>query len=181
MSDRNLWRYGATYPVVLPRATGFALARGDLCYFDVTVLSDVRVEAPTGSQGVVKSAAGYPSQGSTLATQQGFAALFVGVNAQRWPLAGNVPPIFGGQDGLLRINTGGVFEFDKAPGAVFQVGNLVAPDVASAPGGALLPQQVALVSGKAGAIGRVERFSDGGQSTVWVRIFSAYFAPLTNA
>lgn len=172
MADRNLYRYGAAAPVQLPRSTGFAVARGDLSWWDTTVLSDVRPDAPAGSQGVVKSAASFAWQGSLSATQAAFVALFAGVNAQRWPVTGNVPPIFGGQDGYLRVDTGGVFEFDASPGVTFQPLAYVGPDQLAG-GTALLPQQVNVVADLAHAIGIVEKYSAG--PTVYVRLLKSLF------
>jgi len=40
------------------------------------------------------------------------AALFLGLSGQRWPVSGNVPPVFGGQDGFLLYYPTGVAEFD---------------------------------------------------------------------
>ena len=89
--------------------------------------------------------------------QTAFALLFTGVSAQRFPVTGNNPPVFGGQDGLVRVNTGGVYQFDKQMGVTFLFGALVAPDGSST---ALLPQQVNLApSGKATAIGRVVKYA----------------------
>ncbi len=178
MADRNLYRYGPANPVALPRATGFAVARGDMTYWDAAVQSDAYDQAPTGTLGVVKSAASLPGGASLAALQASFAALFVGVSGERWPITGKNPPVFGGQDGTIRINTGGVFEFDKAAGVAMLPTTLVGPD-GTATG--LLPQQVAAVLTRSSAIGRVVDYSPVGATTVLVAIFTAEFSPLTNA
>lgn len=178
MADRNLYRWGQAAPIAMPRLTGFGIQRGDLVFWDTTVTSDPYDQAPSGTAGAVKSAASYPGQATLAALQAAFAAQFVGVSAQRWPVTGNVPPVFGGQDGLLRINTGGVYEFDKQSGLTFLPTQLVAPDGTAA---ALLPQQVNAVTVKSSAIGRVVRYAGPTALTVLVQIFTAEFSPLTNA
>ncbi len=180
MADRNLYRFGNASPIALPRVTGFGIQRGDMTYWDAVPTSDPYDQFPAGSTGAVKSASSFPAQaaGTLAAMQTAFAALFMGVSAQRWPATGNVPPVFGGQDGLNRINRGGVYEFDKAPGTIFQATALVGPD---GTGTILLPQQVAIVVGKANAIGRVFRTATAAALTVLVEIFTAEYSPLTNA
>lgn len=173
------WRYGDTYPVQKARATGFAIAIDDMCYWDPLTQSDVRPDTGSSTLGVAKSAASFPWQGSLAATQAAFAAQFLGVSGQRWPVTGNNPPVFGGQDGYVRINTGGVYEFAFNPANTWLDTQLVGPDFA---GTSLLPQQVAVVSSRALAIGRIERpQSVLGTGSVYVRIFTAEYSPLTNA
>jgi len=179
MADRLLGRYALGDPFQAPRLTGFAVAIGDLVYWDSVPTSDIRGGAPAGSVGVIKSFASYPWGTSLAATQSSVAPVFAGVCAQRWPVGGNVPPIFGGQDGWLMIYPTGVFEFDCLAGSTFTQFQLVGPDQVAG-GGALLPQQVAGVSSKSSAIGRVERAAVN-VSKVLVRVFTAEMAPLTNA
>lgn len=180
MADRVLGRYGLGKQLVLPRVTGSPLSGGDLAYWDPTTQSDPYGLATTGTLGVGKSAAVYPWQGSLSATQLAFAAQFVGVCTERWPITGVVPPVFGAQDGYNMFWPEGVFEFDKLAASVFLPTQLVGPDQIVG-GGALTPQQVAVVGTKPYAIGRVERYSPAGAASVLVRIFSAVFSPLTNA
>ncbi len=171
----NRYRYGDTSPAELPRATGWPVQVDDLCYWNSAIVSDINARNPAGALGIVAGAASYPWAGTLAATQAGFAALFIGVSAQRWPLA-NVPPIFGGQDGLLRVNINGVYDFACAPGSSFSAFQYVGPDYL---GTALLPQQVIAVTTKANAIGKVET-SVTNTSIVRVRIFTAEFDPLIN-
>lgn len=83
-------------------------------------------------------------------TQVGFCKAFVGVAAQRYD--GVKTTAIGINDGTLRVDTSGVFEFDTAASSL-NPGDLVGLDTASS---LLLPQQVALVTNKALAIGRVQ-------------------------
>ena len=174
MSKR--YRYGEVNSVQVARLTGFAVQVDDLCYFEAGTLSDARQDAPNGSAGILKSAASYPWAGTLPATQLAFAAAFAGVSGQRWPVTGNNPPVFGGQDGYIRVSVNGVFEFDCAPGSTFVQFQPVGPD---ASGNYLLPQQVIAVSGNTYAIGLVEKAAVNA-SKVLIRVFSGQMIPLTN-
>jgi hypothetical protein len=162
-NDNFRYRHGDTAPVQIafdPTTGGgaFPISIGDLCWID-------------SSDGFkVKAADAFAWTTNLATTQQNFATVFAGVSAQRWD--GSNPQAYGIKDGLLRVDTGGVFEFACAANSSFNAGDLVGPDKAA--GNALLPQQLAAVSAKNQAIGRVTRAVTGA-STVHVEIFAAKF------
>jgi hypothetical protein len=147
----------------------------DLCWWNAAVLSDPNKDNPAGSLGVVSSFANFPWQGTLALTQAAVVPLFIGVSGENWPITGNNPPIFGAQDGFLRLATGGVYEFACLPGSSFVAYQLVGPDLGAQ---ALLPQQVVAVASLNLAIGRVES-SISNTPTVRVRLIRP--ATLTEA
>lgn len=125
------WRYGDTNPVVAAVDAATVIEIGDLVYQEV---DDVR------------PASALADQGSEAANQELLADKFLGVAMQRSRA---------GDTSTIRVATTGVFEFDCATGS-FELGDLIGADENGA-GNALLNQQVAKVTGSAGAVGRVAR------------------------
>jgi len=162
-NDTFRYRNGDTCPVqvAFDQTTGggaFPISIGDMCWID-------------SSDGFkVKAADAFAWTTNLATTQQNFAPVFAGVSAQLWD--GTNLQAYGIKDGLLRIDTAGVFEFACAANSSFNAGDLVGPDKAA--GNALLSQQVVAVSNKNQAIGRVARAVTGA-STVQVEIFAAKF------
>jgi hypothetical protein len=162
-NDTFRYRYGDASPVQIAfdQTTGggaFPISIGDLCWID-------------SSDGYkVKGADAFAWTTNLATTQQNFAPVFAGVSAQRWD--GTNLQAYGIKDGLLRIDTAGIFEFACAASSSFNAGDLVGPDKAA--GNALLPQQVVAVSAKNEAIGRVAQAVTSA-STVLVEIFAAKF------
>lgn len=103
-------------------------------------------------------------QTATALTQFAFNQRFVGCSAQRYD--GSNASAYGIKDGKLRVDTGGVFQFDCAS-ASFNPGDLVGP--AKASGNTLEPQKVVAVTHPALAIGRVVAPTSS-ETTVLVRI-----------
>ncbi len=95
--------------------------------------------------------------------QYNFAGAFLGVSAQSYD--GSNGSAYGINDGNLRVDTGGVYDFACAS-TTWVVGDLVAPAKQSA-ASLLDPQTVAKASGKATAIGKVVQ---AGTSVTTVRV-----------
>lgn len=164
MADTYRYRFGETNPVQCAFKTGVAVQVGDLCYQDE---NDSYTAKPASSQ---------PWNGTLAQTQQDFVLHFLGVSGQRYD-GSNVA--IGIKDGLLRIDTTGIFEFNCIAGTTLNEGALVGVDQQA--GGILLldPQAVVAVGNKASAIGRVER-SVVSASSVKVRIFSTRLGVINN-
>lgn len=127
---------GATAPAIVTVATAKAVATGDLVGMSGGTL--VRAEDTAWDTNLAT-------------TQTAFAALFLGVSAQRKDA--NVARVPGNsEDNVIRVDTTGVFEYDCAS-ASFAVGDLVGP--AKDTGNALLSNKVVSVASEAYAIGRV--------------------------
>jgi hypothetical protein len=164
-NDTFRYRYGDTAPVQIAfdQTTGsgaFPISIGDLCWID------------SSDSYLVKGADAFAVQTNLADTQQAFAPVFAGVSAQRWD--GSNLQAYGIKDGLLRIDTGGVFEMLCAAGSNFNAGDLVGPQLNTG-NTYLLPQTVVGVSGKNEAIGRVARAVSDSAGTVLVEIFAAKF------
>jgi hypothetical protein len=85
-------------------------------------------------------------------TQAAFVALFLGVSDQSKSSTTNARVYGNSQDNVIRVATGGVWEFDCAS-ATFEVGDLVGP--AKQSGNALEDQKVVAAGSESVAIGRV--------------------------
>lgn len=153
------YRYGDARPMRLPFKTGVAVNTGDLCYVD------------TADSYTVKPAMSFTWTTNLVTTQGNFVPVFAGVAAQ--PYDGSNASAYGIQDGTLRIDTSGVFDFACAS-ATFNAGDLVgvAQDGANSN---LAGQTVAPVAAVADAIGRVVQPYPTATTTVRVAIFSPYF------
>lgn len=136
---------------------GYPISLGDCCW--VSVADSYKVMASDR----------FPWLGTLDATQQSFAQVFLGVSAQRWD--GHFIS-FGLMNGLIRIDTGGVFEFDCSPLDFFVVGDMVGLAAGNSNGiDFLLPQMVVRVDSADKAIGWVERGLGTKANTVLVRLF----------
>ncbi|MGE3804158.1 MAG: hypothetical protein AB7K24_05750 [Gemmataceae bacterium] len=138
MSDVYRYRHGDTFPVSPSFKSGTPIELGDLVYLDVADASKVK---PAGS---------FAWDTDLATTQRQFARVCAGVAAQRYD--GDNDDACGIQDGKLRIDSEGIFEFDCAE-ASFKVGDLVGP--AKQSGNALEPQKIVAVASADLAIGRV--------------------------
>lgn len=128
--------YGGTNPTIATVATAKAVAVGDLCGM---------------SSGTLVKASDTTWNTDLATTQSDFRALFLGVSGQQKDA--NVARVFGNAtDNVIRIDAGGVFQFDCAS-ATFEVGDFVGP--AKQSGNALEDQKVVKVSTETTAIGRV--------------------------
>lgn len=130
------YQYGGTNPTIATVATAQAVAVGDICALTSNTITR----------------AGDETWDTDLATTQtAFVAKFLGVSGQQKDA--NLARVFGNAtDNVIRIDAGGVFQFDCAS-ATLEVGDLVGP--AKASGNALESQKVVKVASEALAIGRV--------------------------
>jgi hypothetical protein len=134
MASRYL--HGEPRPVIAPVLTAQAVAIGDLV--GLSSGNVVRAEDTTWDTNLAT-------------TQAAFVLLFLGVSAQK-KIAATARVVGNPEDNKIRIDAGGVFEFDCAS-ATFAVGDLVGP--AKQSGNALESQKVAAAGSESVAIGRV--------------------------
>ncbi len=146
MSNIMRWRYGETWPVMLPVDSTTVIEIGDLVYLDT---DDAK---PASSQA---------DQGTEAANQELFHDKFAGI-AMQASRSGDTQPI--------RVATAGVFEFDCVS-ATFEVGKLVGADE-NAGGNALERQVVAPVATANLAIGRCAKRVNPATTRVLVDIVS---------
>lgn len=153
------YRYGDTRPKQVPFKTGVVVNVGDLCYVD------------TADGGTLKPAMSFTWTTNLATTQPNFVAAFAGVAAQAYD--GSNGNAYGIQDGNLRVDTAGTFDFSCAS-ATFKAGDLVgvAQDGAN---NNLAGQTVAAVAALNEAIGRVVQNYANATTTVRVEIFAPYF------
>jgi len=151
------YRYGDTSPAQIPFKAGVAVNVGDLCYVD------------TADGGTVKPAMSFPWTTNLATTQPLFVDQFCGVAGQAYD--GVNATAYGIQDGTLRIDTSGVYDYACAA-TTFLVGDLVgvAQDGANSN---LAGQTVAKVASVGLAIGRVA-VAGTSLTTVRVKIFTPY-------
>lgn len=150
MSTRFL--YGDAAPIVAgPRLTAQAIATGDLVGLNTNV---VRASDTVWDTNLAT-------------TQADFVAYFLGVSGQT-ALSGTARIYGDSTDNVIRVDTGGFFEFDCVS-ASFTVGQFVGP--AKDTGNALLNQTVVGVSGATMAIGVVVEAATS-VTRVKVRVFS---------
>lgn len=129
------YEYGDSNPTIAPVLTAQAVAVGDICGL---------------SSGNVVRAQDETWDTNLATTQTNFVTKFLGVSGQQKDA--NVARVFGNStDNRIRIDAGGVFEFDCAS-ANFAVGDLVG--CAKQSGNALESQKVVAVASEALAIGR---------------------------
>ena len=139
---------GDTRFVIAPVQTAQAVALGDLVGLDTGNV--VRAEDETWDTDLAT-------------TQTNFVEKFLGVSAQR--KTANVARVDGnGEDNVIRVATGSVYEFDCAS-ATFAIGDLVGP--AKQTGNALESQKVVSVATEPLAIGRV---AEAGTSVTRVKV-----------
>src|SRR5579883_1216261 len=152
------YRYGNSDPQQFPFKTGVAVNVGDLCYCD------------TSDGNTVKPAMSFTWTTNLATTQANFVKQFVGVAAQAYD--GVNANAYGIQDGNLRINTAGVFDFACAS-ATFNAGDLVGVDQDGANSN-LFAQRVVQCnsSGVGNAIGRVVQAYPTTTTTVRVEIMA---------
>lgn len=130
------YQFGGTNPTIATVATAKAVAVGDIVGM---------------SSGTLVKASDETWDTNLATTQTNFVARFLGVSGQQKDA--NVARVFGNaSDNVIRIDAGGVFEFDCAS-ATFEVGDLVG--CAKQSGNALEDQKVVAVASEALAIGRV--------------------------
>lgn len=157
MANKFRYRRGATDPVIAAVITAEAIEISDLVGL---------------SSGNLYPAADHP-WGATAGSgaQFNFAANFLGSAAQA-KAADSAGAHGGGADNRLRVNTGGVFEYDCF-GTTHEIGALLGPAIAST-GSSLESQKVEDVStDKTRAIGVcVGKKSTASLTTVLVKIFS---------
>lgn len=163
-NDTFRYRYGDTNPVQIAfdQTTGtdaFPISIGDLCWIDST------------DSYKVKGADAFAWTTNLATTQQNFASVFAGISAQRWD--GSNLQAYGIKDGLLRIDTTGVFLMACVADSSFNAGDLVGP-AQNGSNNSLAPQTVVAVSAKNEAIGRVAQ-AVSSSSSVLVEIFAAKF------
>lgn len=160
------YRYGNSDPIQAPFKSGVAVNVGDICFID------------TSDSYTVKPAMSFTWTTNLATTQGNFAKQFCGVAAQAYD--GLNANAYGIQDGNLRIDTAGVFDFTCAA-TTWNVGDLVGPDQDGANSN-LFAQRVVNVNaaGVGNAIGRVVQPYLTNTTTVRVEIFSPY-TKLVNA
>jgi hypothetical protein len=130
------YQFGGTNPTIATVATAKAVAVGDIVGM---------------SSGTLVKASDETWDTNLATTQTNFVTKFLGVSGQQKDA--NVARVFGNaSDNVIRIDAGGVFEFDCAS-ATFEVGDLVG--CAKQSGNALEDQKVVAVASEALAIGRV--------------------------
>lgn len=159
------YRYGDASPVRVPFKTGVAVNVGDICYTD------------TADSNTVKPAMSFTWTTNLATTQENFVKQFVGIAAQSYD--GSNANAYGIQDGTLRIDTGGIFDFACAS-QTWNAGDLVGPDQDGANSN-LFAQRVVNVNstGVTAAIGRVVQPYTTDTTIVRVEIFPA-FSSLSN-
>lgn len=165
------YRYGNADPQQFPAKAGVAVNVGDLVYCD------------TADGNTVKPAMSFTWTTNLATTQPNFVKQFIGVAAQAYDgsaFVNGAPAAYGIQDGNLRVDTAGVFDFACAS-ATFNAGDLVGPDQDGANSN-LFAQRVINVNttGVGAAIGRVVQAYPNATTTVRVEIF-APFTKLVNA
>ena len=162
------YRYGNSDPQQFPVKSGVAINVGDLLYCD------------TSDGNTAKPAMSFTWTTNLATTQPLFVAQFIGVAAQSYDGTSftTAPTSYGIQDGNLRVDTAGVFDF-KCASATFNAGDPVgvAQDGSNSN---LAGQTVVAVSAVANAIGRVVQAYPVATTTVRVEIF-APFTKLVNA
>lgn len=142
------YQFGGTNPTIAPVLTAQAVAVGDLCGL---------------SSGNVVRASDETWNTDLATTQTAFVTKFLGVSGQQKDA--NLARVFGNaSDNLIRIDAGGIFEFDCAS-ANFAIGDLVG--CAKQTGNALENQKVVAVGSEALAIGRV---TEAGTSITRVKV-----------
>lgn len=130
------YQYGGTNPTNATVATAQAVAVGDLCALTSNTITRAQDETWVTDLAT---------------TQTNFTAKFLGVSGQQKDA--NLARVFGNaSDNVIRIDAGGVFQFDCAS-ATFEVGDLVG--CAKQTGNLLESQKVVGVASEALAIGRV--------------------------
>jgi hypothetical protein len=128
--------YGGTNPTIATVATAQAVAVGDICAMTSNTITRAQDEAWNTDLAT---------------TQTAFVLKFLGVSGQQKDAT--LPRVFGNaSDNVIRIDAGGVFQFDCAS-ATFEVGDLVG--CAKQTGNFLESQKVVGVATEALAIGRV--------------------------
>ena len=128
--------YGGTNPTIATVATAQAVAVGDICAM---------------TSNTITRAADETWDTNLATTQTAFVLKFLGVSGQQKDAT--VARVFGNAtDNVIRIDAGGVFQFDCAS-ATFEVGDLVG--CAKQTGNLLESQKVVGVATEALAIGRV--------------------------
>lgn len=152
------YRYGDAKPYQVPFKTGVAVNVGDICYVD------------TADGYTLKPAMSFTWTTDLPTTQGNFVKQFAGVAAQAYD--GSNGNAYGIQDGNLRVDTAGVFDFACAS-ATFNAGDPVGP--AKDVGNNLTGQTVVAVASLADAIGRVVQAYPNATTTVRVEIYAPYF------
>jgi len=157
---RQRWLYGDTDPVSAYVDEQTRIAAGDLCWLHGHLC------LPAGELALrlagTSTGPWLPWRGQQIR----LARNFLGVALQPSPI---------GQAGLVRVATGGVFQFE-CHATRAQLGGLVSAEPA-ADGTHLWGQRVILVSEAARAIGRVDRAEPRPAGKLAVRIFSRVFSP----
>lgn len=161
MANTYRYRHGETNPISVLFSTSFPIELGDLLFIaDATT----DVDGDAGVAGTVYPASARKWNTDEATTRADFCAEFIGVAGQAAPNA----TAYGVKDNKVRIDTGGVFEFD-AESATYTAGQLVGP--AKDTGNDLLDQTLEAVSAEAQAIGRVVETTAANSTKVKVRIF----------
>lgn len=128
------------YVTAASGSTGFLAASNNGQTFTLTGLPGSVIQPPAAN-----------GLSAFVLTQVAFNKLFCGVAEQYYN--GTTTTAIGIGSGAMRVSTAGVFEFDTVASS-FNPGDLVGLDNSGS--STLLPQQVALVTNKALAIGRVQ-------------------------
>lgn len=155
------YRYGDTNPVQVPAKSGVAVNVGDICFVD------------TADGNTLKPAMSFTWNTNLSTTQAGFVQQFAGVAGQAYDGTTAGLSAYGIQDGNLRCDTEGVYDFACAS-ATFKAGDPVgvAQDGANSN---LAGQTVVAVAAVANAIGRVVQNYPNATTTVRVKIFAPFF------
>lgn len=166
------YRYGDSKPNQYAVAAGVAVNVGDLVYLD-----------QSASPYTVKPAMSFTWTTNLVTTQTNFVKQFIGVAAQAYDgsaFVNGAPAAYGIQDGNLRVDTAGVFDFACAS-ATWNAGDLVGPDQDGANSNLFAQRVVNVNAGGVGAaIGRVVQNYPNATTTVRVEIFAPE-ARLVNA
>lgn len=148
------YRYGETNPIQVPYVSGSAVDVGDMVFLTAA--------------GAVESAGNMTPGASLVASQEAFAAAFLGVSAQRYD--GVNAAAIGIKDGNLLINTDGVYDMPCPAGTTAEVGALVTPN-GNATTFVLDSQEVVTTTTAAAAIGVVVMAATNA-SVLRVQLFS---------
>lgn len=154
----------------------YPISIGDMVWVDPSSAGLLSCRNLIGLEAI-KGADAFPWTTDLATTQANFAAVFAGIAAQCWTalsdpctsIIGN----YGIKDGLIRVDTGGVFEMACATGTILFNGDMVGP-AQNGSNTALLPQTVVKVAAKNRAIGTVafaERTNYGQQGSISVELF----------